>query len=154
MTEEQADELHRLMNQYSHIFNQNVSGYFNDHDKELKQKNLTFHERQAMFVINHYDGCSPSVISQGIGMARSNASRLINSIVKKGYVTKTKNIGKKVVNLTLTKKGEEIIQEEKTRKQRQYVTLYNTHIPQKEQDRLFELYKEMIKIWGMIPPKK
>ncbi|MCL2234551.1 MAG: MarR family winged helix-turn-helix transcriptional regulator [Firmicutes bacterium] len=152
MDEKQLKEFTELINTCSKIFNSNVVGRFQD--LVTRSNGLTKLELQALIALNHYGKTSLSMLASGLGMPNSNTTRLIKSLVEKGFCKKEKGAEKNTMSVTLTETGKELIEEHKKFELKNYLALYNEHIPQEKQDRMFAMYEELIELWSLIPKKQ
>ncbi|MCL2234347.1 MAG: MarR family winged helix-turn-helix transcriptional regulator [Firmicutes bacterium] len=150
MDNKRLKELITLLNDYTSIFNRNVAMPRSGHNALLKKNGLTSLELQVLIMISHFEKTSPSAIADELGIPRPNATRLVRSLSEKGFCKKEKDSGK-TVSLTLSEKGREFIENDKSLDQEKRLKIYNKHIPEEKQERLFELYNELIEIWSMLP---
>jgi len=160
MNIETLKELNTAMNRYTFIYNQNVTMYFNEDTSIQKVASLSFYQHQTLLLLYYNDSYkldesyTLSEISKILKIPCSNAFRVAEALIKKGFCIKKREKGKKASRLFITEKGESLINKDVLDKQDKYLELYNKHITLKEQRELLKLYNRLSDILSKIPPSK
>ncbi len=83
-------------------------------------------------------------ISQQMGLAKSTVTRIVETMVRKGWIERTRDRGDhRRVHIRLTRKGKEMVAETE-RSSREYVKLILKHIPSERRHEVLESLRLMI----------
>lgn len=105
---------------------------------------LTLSQCHTLDLLSKRDGLSMNEISQQMGLAKSTVTRIVDTMVRKGWVERNRGRGDhRRVHIRLTAKGREMVAET-DRSSREYVKLILNHIPSGRRAEVMESLRLMI----------